>query len=414
MRKGASSRFLMTNRSEKTEGSRPGVQGRSSAGLCLSLSLCLLVGIAPALVPLRNYWGERVVCFSARDLAFLGASGPGAGPGVLFDSPALIGLVRRPTLELTYMADFSSEQRTRTVYDQFENAVGEAVFADNTTAAGLPGPVAVAYPVFPGLVAGAGAAPLLDFQYRYKKEYRDDFYALIGEDRVDQSGTVFLGGAGLAYRVLEWLSVGASGGYAFGERKLKVWQIRNPDTSYEYQSGNPAGVAYTGSIAAEPLDRLSLSLGFTGPVKLSDWLSSGELRSDAKLPWLVRLGLGYQAAGKLPSRALLEACYSAWQSVDTDYAGILNVRAGIEHTMLNFVKLRYGFGVEPSPFDPTVQRVGVGAGVGLDADFCVVDFGAMFRREVVGASLLRGQVTPDDQTVYQTGAVVGITLSRGF
>ncbi len=391
-----------------------GKSGKRSVFYAACLILLLFSGSTHALMPLRNYWGERITIYSARDLAFLGSSGPGSGASILFSRPALMGAMVRPSLELTYMANIVSEQRTRTVYDEFENTLGEAIFADNVTAAGLPGPLAVNYPVLRGLVVGAGVARIVDFQYRYRKEYRDNFYALVGEDRIVQTGEIFVGGAGVSYRLAEWLAVGASGGYVSGRRNLESWEIRIPDTTYWYESGKPEGVAYTGNIVVGLSSRVQGSLGFVGPLKLFKWQTSPGSRVDVVLPWRVLADVSYRAAGKLPSRVLLEVGYSAWRSLDSNYAGVLDVRAGVEHTMLNFVKLRYGFGIEPSPFDPTIQRVGVGTGIGLDAGVCFFDFGAMFRREVVGDGLLRGEVTPEDQKVYQTGTVLGITVSRGF
>lgn len=391
-----------------------GKSGQRGVFYAVCLTLFFVSGSMYALIPLRNYWGERITIYSARDLAFLGSSGPGSGASILFSRPGLMGALVRPNLELTYMANVVSEQRTRLVYDEFENTLGEAIFADNVTATGLPGPLVVSYPVLRGLVVGAGVAPIVDFQYRYKKEYRDNFYALVGEDRILQTGKLFLSGAGVSYRLGDLFALGASGGYVSGTRNLESWEIRIPDTAYWYESGKPEGVAYTGNIVVGISDRVQGSLAFSGPLRLYKWQTSPGSRIDVVLPWRVLADVAYRAAGKLPSRVLLEVGYSAWQYVDSNYAGVLDLRAGVEHTMLNFVKLRYGFGIEPSPFDPTIQRVGVGAGIGLDAGVCVLDFGAMFRREVVGVGLLRGEVTPEDQKVYQTGTVMGITVSRGF
>jgi len=128
----------------------------------------------------------------------------------------------------------------------------------------------------------------------------------------------------------------------------------------------------------------------------------------------VKLGVEYQAPGALPSRVMAELGYEMWNGVDTSLTNLLVVRAGVEHLMLNFVRIRYGFAVEPQPFDPTVQTAQVGAAVGFDTEFLKVDVGARFRRSVFGSSLFRTPLNPSDQTVYETGAELGLTLSREF
>ncbi len=394
-----------------TFGRPPSVSFHWQAGL----NLFLLVGISLAQVPLQNYWGEHVHWRNAQDLAFAGVLVFSPGPAKVFDSPGQLGFVRNTAVQLSYGLSWDVEQRTRVVYDQFENAVGEAVFADNTSAAGLPGPFSCVYPVRTGFSLAAGFSPVLNFQYRYRKEYRDDFYMPIGEDRIEQTGIVFQAEAGAGYRPLAWLGLGVSGGYLFGTRDLKSWRIVTPDTSYEHEAGKPSGIAYSSSVVARPSEVLAVEIGYSGPIELTSWSTdTSNTTVVAKLPWRARLNLSYRAPGTLPSQASIEVEYNAWHATDTTRSNVLSVQAGVEHKMLNFVSLRYGAGVEPSSFDPTVQLVRVGAGIGLDAGFCLIDIGAMFGREVISPRLLRGPAMSVDQKVYSTGAVVGLTLSRGF
>ena len=407
--------------------------GKEKAMRRLSFAFLILViagALAMAEIPLRAYWGERVKWHNARDLAFAGMNRFDPGPGAVFSSPAQLGFVDRPGLELSYGLKFSSEQRTRTVYDRFENTIGEAVVADNAGLSGIVGPLAGVFPLFGKGAVAAGIGPVLDFSYRYYKEFRDDFYNVIGEDRVEQTGTVFNAGLGFGFRPLSRLSLGASGGYMFGSRELESWQIRIPDTSYESEFGKPAGVTYAVGIAGQPIDRLDLEFGFTGPVKLSGWYTPSAappefIGCEQHYPWRADLNVSYQVPGPLPSRVMLEAEYQPRVSVVTGWglwgkhpvtetASILSVRAGVEHTMLNFLKLRYGFGVEPLSFDPSIQLAEVGAGVGFDAGFGRIDIGGMFFRDVIGPSYFYGSLTPKDQTVYETSAVFAVTVEHGF
>jgi len=378
--------------------------------------VALAVTFVVADVPLAAYWGERVAAGSARDLAFGGLARIEAVPSAWFSTPAMLGFMARPAVEASAGLALAQEQRTRIVYDQFENAVGEVVVADNAHSNLRLGPVSVGVPLFGVLGVAAGVRPAVSYDYDYYKEYRDDFYAIIGQDIVHQSGTLYAGGLGFGVRAHPKLGIGAGAAYLFGSRDLEITTIRMPDTTLEHESGTPAGIAYNAGLSVEPLSRLLLNAGFSGGTKLAGWrkADSAQTAIDRKQPNAVKLGLAYQAPGTLPSRVMAELGYEMWNGVDTSLTNLLVVRAGVEHLMLNFVRIRYGFAVEPQPFDPTVQTAQVGAGVGFDTELLKVDVGARFRRSVFGSGLFRTPLSPSDQTVYETGAELGLTLSREF
>ena len=379
-------------------------------------SIALTVGLAGATVlPLRAYYGTRIDWHSARDLGFGGMSRPEPGPSGVFGNPALLGMADRPGVELSYGLGWMSEQRARTVYDQFENAIGETVVADNLSMTGIPGPLAGVYPLFGMVGIGAGVAPAIDFSYRYYKEQRDDYYNVIGEDRVEGTGTVYQAGLGVGVSPVDWLSAGVGGGYLFGNRSLESWSIRYPDTSRYAETGNPSGIRYAAGLAVQPLSRLALDVSYRGGTGLSGW-QEGTTDEDVSLsePWRAQLGLRYTATGVLPSNVMAEVGYESWSAVDTTFSDVFTVRAGVEHLMLNLVRVRYGFGVEPLPFDPTVQVAKVGAGIGFDTKLAEVDFGVLFVRDVIGPAQFYGDLEPDDQTVYETGATIALSVSREF
>ena len=382
------------------------------------ISAMLVLGVGAALwggMPMRTYWGRSIDWHNARDLAGGGTARFDGGPGAVFGRPARLGFATDPAIELSFGLRSANEQRTRTVYDRFENAIGEAVVADNMHLAELPGPLAVSWPLFGMGAVGVGFAPVLDFSYEYSKEFRDDFYNLIGEDRVEQTGMVYDAALGLGFRPLGWLSIGAGGAYRFGSRDLQGHTIRYPDTTRESESGNPAGFAWSGGLALRPLARLVLDVGYNGGTELAGW-TVDSLAGDVNRaqPWVALVGIAYAAPGALPSRVTGEVAYTAWSGVDTSWSNVITARAGVEHTMLNSIKLRYGFGVEPLAFDPTVQVAQVGVGLGFDPGLVLIDVGALFQRDVIGAGLFHGDLTPDDQHVYETWTTFAVTISRRF
>lgn len=369
-----------------------------------------------ATLPLRAYYGTPVDWQGARDLGFGGTLVSEPGPGAVFGNPALLGLCERPALSLTWGLGWSSEQRTRIVYDQFENAIGETVVADNLGMSGIPGPAAGVVPLFGRLGVGFGFSAARDFTYRYRVELRDDFYNIIGEDRVEATGAVYEGALGVGGRVFDWLGVGASGGYRFGTRELESWAVRLPDTNRTFETGKPSGIRFSAGLAVRPLAPLWLDASFQGGTGLSEFTSADSLGAELDLdePARARLGLRYHAAGVLPSRVMAEASYETWSAVDTGYSDVFTFRVGVEHRMLNSVRLRYGLGIEPLAWDPTVQVIQLGGGVGLDTKLVTVDAGVRFERDVIGPAQFRGELVPSDLTVYETNAVLAVTLSREF
>jgi hypothetical protein len=118
--------------------------------------------------------------------------------------------------------------------------------------------------------------------------------------------------------------------------------------------------------------------------------------------------------GSLPSTVMAEARYQAWRTVDSTFSNLLVVRAGVEHTMLNFVSLRYGFGVEPQPFDPTIQRLNAGFGLGFDADVVRIDIGMLFTHDLLGPANFSSPLTESDLKIYGDRSNFAVTISRSF
>jgi hypothetical protein len=367
-------------------------------------------------VPIHDFVGEEVCWYDARGLAAAGLSGFEPGPSAVFANPALLGFVRRPVLALSYGLRVATELRTRIVYDQFGSSMGEAAIANNIHSSGLAGPLAGAYRLGP-LVGGAGIGPVRDYSYLYFKEYRDDFYIKIGEDRVVQTGNLTAGKVAVGYRPLSWFGVGAAGGYVFGRRRLEVWHISGVDTSYEKDEGAPSGAAYSGGVFLAPLARLGVGVDFRSGLAGTAWYGLPEDTSwhlAGALPWTARAALSYRVPGSLPSVVTAEAAYQAWRGADTTFSNLLVIKAGVEHTMLNFVRLRYGFGVQPMPYDPTIQRADIGFGLGFEAGFARIDVGGLLTRDLVGAQNFYRPLNVTDLKVYESRSHFAVTISREF
>ncbi|HDQ99427.1 MAG TPA: hypothetical protein ENN51_03980, partial [candidate division WOR-3 bacterium] len=318
------------------------------------ISLVLLAAGAfgagfPPDLPAAAFWGRPVSWSGVRDIV-PGVVGFEPGASELFLRPARLGFIGRGGFEVGGGSRIMSEQRTRLVYDQFENAIGEIVVADNLSGSWYAGPAAVAYRVAEPVLVAAGIRPVTDYKYDYYKEYRDDFYVVIGTDRVEAEGLLYEASVGTAVRPVSWLALGVSGGYRFGSRRVRVETMRVGDSTALYEEGGrPRGIGFAAGLAVEPLAGLRLDAGFDGGTRLDEWRSAAgeDAALERNQPWQARVGVAWFAAGVLPSRVSAEAGYVGWTGVDSVWSNVLTVRGGVEHSFVNGLRLSYGAGVEP-------------------------------------------------------------------
>lgn len=389
---------------------------RRAAIIVVIVAFC---GIGRAEVPLREYMGVEAVPAGSQVLAGATEAGLSSGLGAVFGNPAALGFACRPAVLLGYQVVLTAEERTRVVYDQFENSLGEAAFADNTAAHGVFGPVAGAIRFGP-VGVGAGIGQVRDFVYSYVKEYRDDFYVKIGEDRIEQSGAIYAANVGAGLSLTRWGAFGARVGYQFGNRRLSIRRFLGRDTILQSESGSPIGINGGAGVAFRVTSDNSLTVGFDldAGICYRHWLhseSSGVgVTTSRRFPSSGRLAISWQIPGTLPARTDAELRYAMWRLVDTTLGNVLVCRVGVEHLMLNFVRLRYGMDVEPLPFDPAVQVAQFGFGLGFDVGRLTIDAGLAFERGIIGAELFRVPLPESDVRCYQNRSVFAITLSREF
>jgi hypothetical protein len=363
----------------------------SRAKLCVFLTLLLTAGWMQANVPVRDWWGIELAL----------------EPAAVFSNPGCLGFHTRPVLMLGMGGQVLDEERTRLVYDRFENTIGEAVYADNINFNWHFGPVAGIYR-FRNFGFGAGVAPVRDFGYRYLKEQLDDFYVKIGEDRVEQTGELYSASAGLSFNPINRLCLGAGGRYLFGSRQFEQMIIRIPDTVRVQSSGKPRGAGWLAGVGIALLPELQLNFGYQSAVRLRNW-DSTVTRIE---PWRALAGAEFRAAGVLPSKFRARAALTGWSAADAVYRNVLSVRLGVEHLLLNSVRLSYGFGLEPLFVDVMVQLPVAEFGLGFDVQQWHLDLGLNASRAEFGASHFVLPIEPEDSRVYQTR--VGLNLSMKY
>lgn len=348
---------------------------------------------AMANVPVRDWWG-----FDTRP-----------EPGAVFRNPGCLGFYPKPIFHLAGGYRIIEEERTRLVYDGFENTMGEAVYADNINFHWYFGSVAAIYRIR-NFGFGAGVAPLRDFNYRYHKEYLDDFYVKIGEDRVEQGGELINATASISFSPVRFISLGVGGRYLWGKRGLEQVIIRGPDTMRLFSKGNPSGIGWQAGVGLVSGSKLKLDIGYQSPVRLRDW-ESGKEKIE---PRQTVAGLEFSAPGVLPSRFWAEASFTNWSEVESIYRNIFSIRMGVEHLMLNSVRLNYGFGVKPLFSDPDVHMLYADFGIGFNINRWRLNIGLMASREELDVNHFVLPVEPEDSRVYQTRFNLNMSLGYEF
>lgn len=336
---------------------------------------------AIASLPVRNWWGEEL----------------NVEPSGVFLYPSKLTSYRKVAIFAGLGSTMLSEKRTRLVYDQFENTIGEAAYADNISWSWQFGPFAGVYR-WQRFGFGAGLAQVWDFSYQYLKEYLDDFYVKIGEDRVEQSGGIWSGALAVGYSPVSWLEIGAGGRYLYGQRSLEQVRIRVPEeTSVVSLKSSVRGAGWQAGAGFVSRAGWRVDACYRSAVRLGSQDSS----AIRKLPWCTGIVAELNVPGVLPAKMLAEAQLSGWPEVDSSFRNVLSVRAEIEHRLLNRVRMSYGFGVEPLFSNPGVHRLLGQFGLGFDVNRLQLNFKLQASREELDAGDFALPVEPSDMRVYQ-------------
>lgn len=371
-----------------------------------------------------DWWlGQRLELPDARSLALGGVTAAVGSPFGFLANPALV-VMRfdqfntpplpetnlRPTVGLAGGLGVRTEQRTRMVYDSYDNAIGELAVADNTASSPFVGPVVVQLPIHP-LVLGLGALPARDYRYQYRQEIRDDFYHLVRVSELVVSGQQLHAGLALGYDVARIVGLGAGVYYGFGERHLDSVQAGVLSSIYRCRQ---QGMGIRLGLLFHPGSALRVGIGYTPKTGAVFPKSADSTVLALTEPMSAVLGLNYFAAGQVPTGIYLQLNYDDWRGLDSSpLNSIISLRAGVEHRLLNEVVLRYGFGLHPSAVEPTVQSGSVALGIGFATDLGNVDIGgSLQRRMFTNGPLLPAE--PISLRVYQTAWRLAVSISRGF
>jgi len=359
--------------------------------------------------------------------------------GILVN-PSLLGISDHG-LQVEFAAgmDFFVEKRTRLVYDQFENSIGESEYAFNRGIGFFPGGVALAIRGSGGLpeslaFAGGWRVPS-SFGYSYDRTVRDEAYVITGNEKLDVTGMLNEFVLAVSFIPSDVFSFGLTGGYITGSRDV-TWEVSyvdpSLDSTYSHRSESMNGIVTRGSILFSPDRRVSVSAALEYPMPLSispetdgdpvTWNVLSESDYDLDMPMTLRLGSIYIPGNSLKSRFTGEFNWSSDGSLEFEgeNLGLKNswgVNAGVENTLPGGPVARFGFGYRRSPIASALDRMSFTAGLGFYIGEWNLDLGASFspdrwrQTEITG---LPSFVPGDSLTVEETDTRVMFSISRVF
>jgi hypothetical protein len=339
----------------------------------------LFISVTYASMPTDWYFGRRM---SYSDAQSLGLAGNDLFKPTVFLNNPLAKSVSKMTIGLSYSFGFLQERRTKQVYDQFDNSLGELSFAENLFTRGNIGNFSFLYPLnFMNI--GIDLKPQYIYDYYFYREFRDDFYAKIGEEKLEVIGTTYNASLMLGKEFADKFGVGAGLNYYFGSRKFSYHDsILNSTPVDAETTGSPSGIGFTVGISAMPIDQLLIHFNYQSGMNLKNWENS----ISKKYPANYNLSVSYLAAGEIPTKLGLSMQYTDWKVFDSTFQKTIEVGLGIEHTLFNSVAFRYGFRFEPSFAPPSVHQGLVSIGWGFMIGNVQIDVGADVKRRVIGSA----------------------------
>jgi hypothetical protein len=298
------------------------------------------VGINYGLVPTDWYYGRFFSYTSTLSLA--------TGGAVLFEPSAinpnpLSRGAPYSIISAAYNIGTLNERRTRYLYDQFDNTMGEIAVTENTFSRGKLGLFKCLLP-WRFFNLELRLIPYSSFDYYFYQEFRDDYYTKIGEEELKLQGDIYNATILVGREWADKLGMGGGINYLFGKRNYYYQRIITGGVSVPTVfSSTPKGIGFTIGISYTPFERLNGIIYYNHSVALKDLVSDGR---ELKYPSVLQFNLSYLAPSEIPTKLGVYLSYANLTHLDPKLDKSYKVGLGVEHTMLNLVSLSYGFRIE--------------------------------------------------------------------
>jgi hypothetical protein len=382
--------------------------------LALALVLFSAVQAGAGLLEYQTY-GSNTLSFSAasRALCVRGIARKGE---TFLANPALATLQKGLSVQATLNADWQREVRSREVFDSYSNSVGMNTESVNSNSYFSPANAVVSYSLnawgssgedSPQMAVSLGAATECDYRYDYRKEERDYFWSLVRTDQVSSKGRILGYSAGLAGRLLPYLSLGLSGTVLDGRHEITTEKIFTDPTVDD--SLTSVSQKTTGSHI-----NIGIWSGISPRLALAALYKSGR-DFEGENPDELVLGLNYTPANYLPASATMEYSYSAWSKAANPLAtghklyDVHRYSLGITHKLKDQLPLHFGVSFANSYLSRGIGLAQAGLGTELNVNKLKTQLAFSVGRRSYNLGQALG--TSDAVTVAEMTAELMVTFS---
>jgi hypothetical protein len=306
--------------------------------------------------------GDRVYFYDAQSLALGGIS------AVLEQgkNPACLGLNDNISVSLSAGFVHANEKRGLRVYDAYGNNMGVSTIANNSYSIPQWTGSSVSVP-FKFARIGLKYFPVYDFNYRYYREYRDDFYQIIKTEEYKITGNVFaiVPTFSLTYK---YISVGVGERFLYGKRSTDYTIVQQNGTdSLSTEENTYDGTATAFGIIVHP----SVHFRFAYTNTLRHTVDSETTGSRFTVPSTHVFGMMLRPPGMIPTALMCEIEYEHRQNPVWKY------KVGAEHLLRGRYWMRYGFCVFQDYGQTTIWTTVLTLGAGLQFDHlsCSIGYG---------------------------------------
>jgi|GEM_PF-702021 len=393
-----------------------------AAALVVLVAALSAAGASGYTLPGVRSFGDPVSGQGARSMA-MGGTGIAADPGLgrLFVNPALLGFARRGRIEASLGVARPGEVRTQEVFDSFDNTVGEATLAANTSYYIRPALWGVMQPLGRFVVA-AGGRERYDFDYDFHQEIRDNFYYRLGSRDLVVRGGLYEWSLGVGMCPSASVGLGAAVNLLRGDAEWR-WEVEDSsvDTT-ETSSANLDGWDVTVGAAARIGERVVLGLMARRGAEVGWEAESGSI-DDATVDYPPLLGAGLEVtpANQFPAILSWDVLYIPWSDLtvdgeEADLDDVWEVRFGVEHEMTDGLLVRIGFRWEPSYVNEEIAQAVVATGLGWEVKGFGIDLATeLGRRGYRSSEVTASDVDfPEPVEVEETLVRLAATVWREF
>ncbi len=397
---------------------------------CLVITLFFTLPTATHAGILESYtYGEPNFIISAHSLGMGGTF----IAGDISSNPASFAYLNSTLLSIGFESSLQGERRSKKAFDSFDNTIGDVTISDNSFLFLTPTPFVLAYH-FTFANMAIQIAPKYNFDYRYERIVRDDFYVKIKDIYEECDGKLWSYSAVFAR---QFGSIGAGIRYDYINGRIR--SEKNEDyvdpeieSYYEFYRTDWSGWNMSLGLNVDIDWRLQLAAFYDmgGKIERTHPLASPEGLGcpvdNLDYPRTFGFGIRYRPANQFPATLNIDILYTGWE--DRELNNIFNTfpldsslslnntisyHLGVEHLFSPETKLRFGFAYIPSYLDKSIATAKFTFGCGFLLSGFEMDIGTAISRR-----LFNGEDVPTDMDkelfFEELGITILTTLTRHF